>query len=203
MIKQSTRICLPITVIILLLCALLGFVASFVLTYDKIALLKDPETAISCNINPIISCTSAMSSAPSEILGIPNSLFGLIAYTALIAVTALLLLGNKLNAATWKIILAVGVLGTLFVHYLIIQSLFFLHIICPWCFALWIATPIMLACLVRLFSKTDHATRLSGRKASMLVMINTYTTPALVLWYTSLAVAILLLFWDFWASLLA
>jgi len=203
MFKQSRYAKLPVTTLVLLLCALLGFVASFVLTYDKIELLKDPQTAISCNINPIISCTSAMSSAPSEILGIPNSLFGLIAYTALIAVTALLLLGNKLTAVTWKLILATGAIGTLFIHYLIIQSLFFLHIICPWCFALWIATPIMLACLIRLFSGTDHAQRLVGRQKRLLAVVLKYITPALVLWYCSLFAAVLLLFWDFWASLLA
>ena len=200
--QQSIRTRPPLTVIVLLLCALLGFAASFVLTVDKIELLKNPQAAISCNINPIISCTSAMSSAPSEILGIPNSLFGLIAYTALIAVAVLLLLGNKLNGATWKLILSVGALGTLFIHYLIIQSIFFLHIICPWCFGLWISTPIMLLCLVSLFSRTDHAVQLTGRAQTMLRRVVKFMAPAVVLWYSVLAAAVLLVFWDFWMSLI-
>ena len=199
---QSTYFHLSPAKIILLVCALFGFVASFVLTMDKIQLLKDPQAAISCNINPIISCTSAMSSTPSEILGIPNSIFGLAAYTALIAVAALLLLGNKLNGLTWKLVLSVAVLGTLFVHYLIIQSIFVLHIICPWCFGLWITTPIMLACLVAIFSRTEQATRLAGRAKALLGYALKFTAPALVLWYSALAAAILLIFWDFWASLI-
>ena len=61
--------------------ALIGLLASFVLTYDKIQVLMNPLFDPGCNINPVLSCGSVMKTSQASLFGIPNSIFG-IAYSA-------------------------------------------------------------------------------------------------------------------------
>lgn len=187
---------------LLLLCGIFGLTASFVLTYDKIQLLKDPANIPICSINPIITCTSAMTSGQAEILGIPNSLFGIIAYTALVAVSVLLLTGSKLHRRMWDLVLAAAVAGTLFMHYLLIQSVFVLHIICPWCFGIWITTPIILVTTTVLYVRARSADTLPVFLRKVTTYIAQYPALILAVWYAVLTTTLLVVFWEFWNSLL-
>lgn len=187
---------------LLLFCGIFGLTASFVLTYDKIQLLKDPANIPFCSINPIITCTSAMTSGQAEILGIPNSLFGIVAYTALIAVSVLLLTGSRLHHRVWDLVLASAIAGTLFMHYLLIQSIFVLHIICPWCFGIWISTPLILVASVLLFYRARSADGLPEFLRRILASIAARPGTILAVWYSVLALTLLVVFWEFWSSLI-
>ena len=56
--------------------AISGFLASFLLTIDKIKILKDAKFNPSCNINEVLNCKSVMISKQAEVFGFPNSLTG-------------------------------------------------------------------------------------------------------------------------------
>jgi len=187
--------------ILILISALIGFTASMALTYEKLELLKDPTHVPACSINPIISCNSAMSSAQSEFLGIPVSIIGLMAFTALITVTVLVMVGVKLPKQIWTMIVAAATAGFLAVLYLIIESIFFMHIICPWCFTIWITTPlIFLGTTVgyvdnipkKKLSRIDQAVSFVAKNANNIASI----------WYSLFFLSLLVVFWDFWVSLL-
>ena len=49
-----------------LIAGVIGFVASLTLTVEKIDLLLNPSYVPSCNINPIVSCGSVMTTTTSE-----------------------------------------------------------------------------------------------------------------------------------------
>ncbi|NDG09878.1 MAG: Vitamin K epoxide reductase, partial [Actinobacteria bacterium] len=53
--------------------AISGFIASFLLTVDKIKILKDAKFNPSCNINEVLNCKSVMLSKQAEVFGFPNS----------------------------------------------------------------------------------------------------------------------------------
>src|SRR5579875_2056543 len=72
-----------------LIAGVVGLVASVTLTVEKIRLLTDSSYAPSCNINPVLSCGSVMATPQASVLGFPNSLIGVAAFTV-ITVTGVL-----------------------------------------------------------------------------------------------------------------
>jgi uncharacterized membrane protein len=187
--------------VLLLVCGVIGLTASVILTYDKIQLLKDPANIPACTINPIISCTSAMSSPQSEIMGMPLSIVGIMAYTALVAVSVLLIVGVKLPKQIWTMIISVALIGVLGIHYLILESIFILHIICPWCFTVWVTMPLMFigSCIgyksIGLPKRLSTVDRIIG-------FISSNASTIAAIWYGLLVIALLSVFWDFWVSVI-
>jgi len=64
-----------------LIAGVIGLIASTTLTVEKIELLRNPSYVPSCNINPIVSCGSVMTTPQASVLGFPNSLIGIAAFT--------------------------------------------------------------------------------------------------------------------------
>lgn len=78
---------------LLALAGAIGWFASFQLTVDDWRLLKDPAYRPPCDISPIVSCGSVMSSPEGSVFGFPNMLLGLGAFAA-VAVLGLAVLGG-------------------------------------------------------------------------------------------------------------
>lgn len=202
MTKQSTQKHTRISAWVLFASAVYGLVASFALTQDRLALLKDPSIVPACTINPIISCSAAMNSAQAEMFGIPNSIFGIAIYSVLLATSVFILYKTKFAKFIWYYMLAAAVLGTAFMHYLLIESIFFLHIICPWCFGIWLSTPLIFMSVVRLFSKTQHSESSPKALRATVGFIERHGTLILVSWYMILVILLVVTFHEFLASLL-
>lgn len=81
----------------------LGLLAAFVLTVDKIKLLKDPTFIPDCNINPIFSCGSVMKTQQAEIFGMPNTLVGIIAFSMILAIGFTMLFGARMKPWFWRL----------------------------------------------------------------------------------------------------
>ena len=179
---------------LLLGCALFGLTASFVLTIEKLHILQNPGAAPSCSINPFISCASAISSAQSEFFGVPLTLFGIIAYSTLLMLSVLLFAKNTLNIFMWRLALGAAVGGFLGIHYLIVQSVFILHVICPWCFGIWLTTPIILGALL------GHMPENTLPRTFAPIIAHRW--KILAAWYCTLAALLLVTFWDAWMMLI-
>jgi uncharacterized membrane protein len=181
--------------------SIIGLVASFVLTYDTIEKIKNPGFNPTCNISPIISCGKAMTSLQGELFGIPNPVFGIMAFTALLAFSVTLLAGARYKRWLWLVAEFVALLGVLFVHYLFFVSMAILGSICPWCSVVWVTTIAIFWYLTTHLAATGM---LSWQSKSNKIadFWKTYATPALVLWYLVLIVIIFLRFRDYWMSLL-
>jgi uncharacterized membrane protein len=132
--------------ILLIVGGLLGLLAAFSLTLDKIALLQDPSFVPSCNISPLVTCGKNLGSAQGSAFGFPNPLLGLMGFPAPIAVGAGLLAGARFSRWFWLLFNA-GMLGALgFVVWLISVSIFHLGTLCPWCMLVWsVVIPMTLA----------------------------------------------------------
>ena len=125
---------------VLIFCGIVGLVASFVLTYDKIQVLKDPGYSPPCNINPVLSCGSVMKTEQASLFGVPNTIFGLMGFTALITFGFLQISGAKFKKWIWQSAQLISTFGVIFMHYLFIQGVFRINAICPWCFVTWMIT---------------------------------------------------------------
>lgn len=191
--KKTTKILL----VTLLLSGLFGLIASFALTIETIKVISDPTRIPSCSISPIVSCTSAMISDQASIVGIPNSLFGIVAYTALITISVLLLAGIRLNASIWKLLITASVGGMLFMLYLLYVSLFNLSVICPWCFGIWVTTPLVFVSIIALYVRSE----IGYPNSRILNSIAKRPVALIAAWYALLFSAILVVFWDYWSTL--
>ncbi len=139
---DATRrpIALAITLIVT---GLLGWYAAFALTIDKILVLQDPQADLDCNFSVIVQCGANLQSAQGSTFGFPNSLIGIAAFVAPIAVGVAILAGGQFARWFW-IALNLGVAGALgFCIWLMTQSIFVLGTLCPWCMVVWAATIVM------------------------------------------------------------
>lgn len=193
---RANRLALLLTV-----AGAIGFAASFVLTVDKFRLLQDPSYIPSCNLNPIISCGSVMQSQQASLFGFTNSLIGVAAFAALAAVGAALLAGARLQKWFWQLIQLAAVLGLVFAHWLIYQSLYVLGTLCPYCTVVWLAT--IASFLYVTLSNLRHG-RIPGAAAASRPVrwAVRHHLDLLFAWYLAIALLVLVRFWYYWKTLL-
>jgi uncharacterized membrane protein len=123
--------------ILLIVGGLIGLVAAFALTLDKIAVLQDPSFTPSCNLSVLVQCGKNLASPQGAAFGFPNPLLGLMGFPAPIAVGVGLLAGARYSRWFWLLFNA-GMLAALgFVVWLISVSIFVLSTLCPWCMVVW------------------------------------------------------------------
>ena len=126
----------------LVVAGIMGLVASAVLLVEKIALLQNPFYVPSCSINAVLSCGTIMTSAQAEVFGFPNPVLGVAAFPVVAAAGAALLAGARVDPWAWWGLLAGCVAGLVFVHWLIVQSVFVIGALCPYCLVAWICTAV-------------------------------------------------------------
>jgi uncharacterized membrane protein len=162
--------------------AIIGLIASFVLTYEKFKLIEDPFYTPSCSINAVLSCGSVMSSDQSQAFGFPNSFLGLIGFSALAGVGAGLLAG-----ALWTRWLALGLqvgttAGVVFVHWLMVQTAFVIGALCPYCMIVWVVT------ITAFFYVTlAHLSRSRWANIPAVRFARTWHTAVLAAWFLVVA----------------
>ena len=148
--------------------AVSGFLASFLLTIDKVKILKDAKYNPSCNINQVLNCKSVMLSKQAEVFGFPNSLIGIGAFAIFIAV-AIAILG-KVDFPRWFIDVALGgtILGVIFSHWLAYQTTFVIGALCPYCMVAWFGNFLILSSLIQ--TKLEIKSRAIEDEAAKLVI---------------------------------
>lgn len=163
----------------------IGFVASFVLTVEKIALLADPFYIPTCSINPVLSCGSIMKTDQAAVFGFPNPLLGIAGFAVVTTLGVLLLSGVSLPSWVWIGLQAGATAGVLFVHWLIYESLYEIGALCPYCMVVWAVTiPIFWYTSLRNFRPSFQ-----------------YHSVVLILWYLLIAAGVAQAFWFYWSSL--
>ena len=125
----------------LIIFSLVGLVASWQLWRTEVIHRSQPDRGLGCSINNVVDCRGAMESATGHLLfGIPNSIFGIIAFAVLNVAGIYLLCGGRVPK--WG--LSIFVLGTSAglgaVLFFLATSVFQLRSLCPYCFLTWVAT---------------------------------------------------------------
>lgn len=124
---------------LLVITGVVGWLASGVLVLEKLEVLKDPNHATVCDVNPWISCGQVMQTWQSSVFGFPNMFIGIVAFAVVITIGMALLAGATFARWYW-IGLQVGVtLGFAFVVWLWSQALYVINILCPFCMVVWAA----------------------------------------------------------------
>ncbi|GGN88226.1 membrane protein [Streptomyces albiflavescens] len=182
----------------MVLTGIVGWLASFQLTVDDWRLLRDPAYQPSCNISPIVSCGSVMSSAQGHLFGFPNMLLGLGAFAAVTVLGVAVLSGARLHRGLWLALEAGALAGVVFVDWLIVQSLYELNKICPYCAVVWVVT-IGLFWYVTLHGLERGIVPVPR---GVLQLVRDTHWMLLAAWYGVIALLVLTRFWPYWSSLL-
>ena len=188
-------------VYVLALGGLVGLFAAFVLTVEKIEIIKDPSFQPSCNINPILSCGSVMTTPQAEVFGFPNSLIGILGFTAVSVTGFAILAGARFKRWFW-VLLQVGVLFAAgFVHWLMFQTIYRIEALCPYCLVVWIVT-IPIFWYVLLYNLRQGYIAAPRKMRGAVNFLQRHHGDVLLVWFLVILGLILNHFWYYWSSLL-
>lgn len=173
-----------------------GLAAAAALTLEKLAVLRDPDYVPTCSINPIISCGSVMNSVQAEAFGFPNPLLGIAAF-AVVVTAGVAGLGGFAPPAWFRYGMQAGTaFGVVFVHWLVVASLYDIHALCPYCMVVWAVT-------IPIFWYTTLATlRATDRTRHVGETLSRVHSAVLAAWFVVIVGMVLAEFWDYWTTLL-
>lgn len=122
---------------LLLITGIVGFLASFILVLERIELYKNPDAALSCDVNAVVSCGSTMETWQAALFGFPNPLIGIVGFGIVITV-AMSLFASATFARWYWLCFQLGVtLGFALVVWMWSQALFAINLLCLYCMVVW------------------------------------------------------------------
>lgn len=186
---------------LLVIGGVIGLLCSFIIMYEKLSLLQNPNYTPSCDLNPVISCGSVMASDQSHAFGFPNPILGLIAFPVLITSGMAMLAGAKFKRWYWAGMGIGSLLGVAFVHWLFFQSVYRIGSLCPYCMVVWGVT-ITTFWYVLLYNIQLNFTRIPEQFENVAVFLRKHHIDILLVWFLIILGLILKHFWYYYGSFL-
>lgn len=180
----------------ILLAGVIGEVAAFVLAVEKIRQLQNPSYVPSCSINPVLSCGSVMLTKQASLFGFPNPLVGIAAFSVVIVTGVLAVAGVRLPRWYWAGLAGGTLLGAVFVHWLIYESLYEIGALCPYCMVVWVITMALLIVV------SSIALQPLAGGSKVVYALYQWRWPLYAVWITAIALLILDRFWSYWSTLI-
>lgn len=129
--------------------SLLSLLASFVLSVEAVELAKNPDAALSCNVNAVLNCATVNNHPTGTLFGFPNSFLGLMAEPIVITV-AIAGLAGVAFPCLFMFAAQIGyTLGFIFALYLFSVSFFVIGALCPWCLLVTLTTTLVWFAITR------------------------------------------------------
>ncbi|WP_370332151.1 vitamin K epoxide reductase family protein [Mycolicibacterium hippocampi] len=179
-----------------LVAGVIGLASALTLTIEKIELLINPDYIPSCSINPVLSCGSVMITPQASLFGFPNPLIGIVSFSVVVVTGVLALAKVALPRWYWAGLAGGTLLGTVFVHWLIFQSLYRIGALCPYCMVVWAVTIPLLVVAVSIATQPQR----SG--SAVVRTLYTWRWSLVALWFTAVSLLILERFWNYWSTLI-
>lgn len=184
--------------ILLVVCALAGLAASWELMAAELTQLRAPATDLTCDINPLVSCGASLNVWQGNLLGVPNSFIGAMAFTALMMAGALLASGTRLPRWVWWALAAGCVGAAVFVAWFLTVSVVTFNKLCPYCMVIWAAViPVVWHTWARA-AQGGHLP-LGSKATTVLVGYRWWLTAAT---YALVVLVVVVAFWDKWLAVL-
>lgn len=187
--------------VLLVVLGFIGFFAAADLSIEKVQLLKNPDYQPTCNISPILSCGSVMSTPQAEAFGFPNPFIGVASFAIVVTVGMGLLAGAQYKRWFWLGLQAGTTFGVIFVHWLIYQSVFTIGALCPYCMVVWSVT-IPLFWYTLLYNIRAKNIELKGNLKKLGAFAQKNHANILLFWYLAIILLVLIEFWYYWSTLI-
>jgi uncharacterized membrane protein len=179
---------------VLIVCGIIGSVCAFVILYEKLQLLANPQYHPSCSINPVISCGSVMESAQSHVFGFPNPIIGLLAFPVVTTVGVAMLAGATFKRWLWLGLQFGTILGLIFIHWLFFSSVYRIHALCPYCIVVWLVT-FAAFWYVLLYNLRQGHIKTPAKLRSTAAFMQRHHADIYIVWVIVIAALILHHFW--------
>ena len=179
----------------ILIAGVVGLAAALTLTIEKIEILINPDYVPSCSINPVLSCGSVMVTPQASAFGFPNPLIGIVSFTVVVVTGVLAVANVRLPRWYWAGLATGTLLGVVFIHWLIFQSLYRIGALCPYCMAVWAVTVPLLVVVASIALQPLQSNAVAR-------VLYTWRWSLVALWFTTLILLILVRFWNYWSTLL-
>lgn len=111
----------------------LGMAAAFMQTLEKIALLKDKDAELVCNLNSVFSCTNVLNAPQSSVFGFPNSVMCLMLFTIFFSIGLAGLANSALNHKFRLAIQGLALFTLGFALWFLWQSTYTIGALCLYC----------------------------------------------------------------------
>ncbi|MCX6729832.1 MAG: vitamin K epoxide reductase family protein [Candidatus Saccharibacteria bacterium] len=185
---------------ILAICGIIGFFAAFILTVEKIELIKNPSYVPSCSISPLLSCGSVMKTPEASVFGFANSLIGVMGFSVVATIGMAIIAGAKFKRWFWLGLQVGTIFGIGFVHWLIYQSVFDIGKLCPYCIIVWsVMIPIFV--YTTLYNLIFGNIKVPAKLKSVNDFLQRHHGDIVIVWYLIITGIILNHFWFYWKTL--
>lgn len=124
----------------LVIAGVIGWIAAFALTMEKLSKAAGSTAAASCDFSIVVQCSANLDSPQGSVFGFPNPIIGLGGWMAPIVVGMAILAGARFARWFWWAFFAGVTFAFGFVVWLISQSIYVLGTLCPWCMVTWLVT---------------------------------------------------------------
>lgn len=171
---------------------------AFVLSQDKLRLLENPNLQLNCSLNPVVACGTVIKSAQAHAFGFPNPFLGLAGYAAVLTIGVALLAGAKFKRWFWLLIEAGLLFAIGFLAWLLFQSLYNIHALCPYCLVVDAATIPMLWYVTLYNIDQGNIGLPKGQARKIYAWIRRHHLDLLILSYILIAAWILKHFWYYY-----
>lgn len=100
---------------------------------EKLALLKNPDTQLVCDLGSVFSCTNVLNAWQSSVFGFPNSLMCMVLFTIFGTVGLVGLTGGKLTRGLRLGVHGLALFTLFFGMWFLTQSTFVIGSLCLYC----------------------------------------------------------------------
>lgn len=184
---------------ILIVSGVVGLICSFIVTMDKLELLKNPKFIPSCDLNPIIACGGVMKSAQAQAFGFPNPWIGLAGFSVLVTIGVALLAGAKFKKWFWAGLEIGLLLGIAFAYWLLYESIFAIQALCPYCLTVDVVLTTVFW-YVTLYNFQDGELPVPRQLIGVVNFARKHHLDILILWFVIVFLVILKHFWYYYSK---
>ncbi|HEX5744577.1 MAG TPA: vitamin K epoxide reductase family protein [Candidatus Saccharimonadales bacterium] len=182
---------------ILIIGGIIGVVCAFALSQDRVKLASNPGAQLECSLNPVVSCVDTIKSSQGEAFGFPNPFLGLAGYAAILTIGAAMTAGARFKRWFWLAVECGLLFAFVFLAWLFFQSLYTLHVLCPYCLGVDAVT-IPMFWYVTLYNIDQKHIRLPKRAKRAYKWVRRHHLDLLALSYLLIIFWILKHFWYYY-----
>ncbi len=139
---------------VVLIACLAGIAFTTIQIVEKIAILKDPFTSLSCDVNETLSCSSVLMAWQSSVLGPPNALIGAVMFAILGSAAFAGLLGSSMRRGYTASMWGLSVFFLCFASWFMFETAFSIRALCLWCTGITTALVVICAAMTRVADRT-------------------------------------------------
>jgi uncharacterized membrane protein len=186
---------------ILIICGIIGLLASSILTIEKIHLAKDATYKTSCSINPVFSCNNVITSPEASAFGFPNPIIGIVGFSLAIGLGFTLLTGAKIeNKYYWWAVQFWPTFGILFCIWLMSKTLYDIGALCLYCMVTWLVTAIIFTITTAYNHSINNI--FPSRLNRLFGFLSSHQLDFIGLYILIVVILIVSRFWDYFSTLI-